>query len=75
MGPVHLPPIEHLSEHAHLTEAQLALRWMVSPKKLQADRLKGTGCPFLKINRSVRYRLEDILAYEIARLRTSTSER
>ncbi|AWU95191.1 DNA-binding protein [Azospirillum ramasamyi] len=59
---------------AHLTESQLARRWAVTEKKLQADRLKGVGCPFVKIGRAVRYRLEDILAYEAARLRTSTSE-
>jgi len=58
-----------------LTEGQLAARWaLASAKKLQADRLKGGGCPFVKIGRSVRYRLSDVLAYETANLRTSTSE-
>lgn len=56
------------------TEQQLSERWGVSIKKLQADRLKGEGIPFVKIGRLVRYRLEDILAYEQANLRNSTSE-
>ena len=58
-----------------LNEKQLAERWGVSVRTLQADRVKGTGVSFIKIGRSVRYRLEDVLAYEEAQRRTSTSER
>ncbi len=57
-----------------LNEKQLAERWGVSARTLQAARVKGTGVPFVRIGRSVRYRLEDVLAYEQARLRTNTSE-
>lgn len=58
-----------------LTERQLAERWqLASSKKLQADRVSGKGCPFVRIGRCVRYRLSDVLAYEDANLRTSTSE-
>ena len=60
---------------ALLSEKQIANRWnLASPKKLQADRIAGVGCPWVKIGRSVRYRLSDVLAYETANLRTSTSE-
>ena len=58
---------------ARLNEKQLAERWGVSVRTLQAARVKGSGVPFVRIGRSVRYRLEDVLDYEQARLRTSTS--
>jgi hypothetical protein len=57
-----------------LNEKQLAERWGVSVRTLQAARVKGDGVPFVRIGRAVRYRLEDVLAYEQARLRTNTSE-
>jgi hypothetical protein len=57
-----------------LNEKQLAERWGVSIRTLQAARVKGGGVPFVRIGRSVRYRMEDVLAYEQARLRTNTSE-
>ncbi len=47
-----------------LTEVELAKRWRVSTKKLQADRWKEQGVPFVKIGRSVRYRLAEVIAYE-----------
>lgn len=54
-----------------LTERQLADRWQISVKKLQADRWNGCGVPFVKIGRSVRYRLAEVLAYEELHLRAS----
>lgn len=50
-----------------LTEKQLADRWQISVKKLQADRWNGVGAPYIKLQRLVRYRLSDIRAYETAR--------
>ncbi|WP_374631137.1 DNA-binding protein [Ferrovibrio sp.] len=48
-----------------LTENQLWRRWqLASAKKLQADRVRGVGCPYIKIGRLVRYRLSDVVAYE-----------
>lgn len=48
-----------------LTEEQLRQRWqLASAKKLQADRVKRTGCPYIKIGRLVRYRLSDIVTHE-----------
>ncbi len=47
-----------------LTEYDLAVRWKVSAKKLQADRWHEKGVPFLKIGRAVRYRLAEVISYE-----------
>lgn len=47
-----------------LTEGQLAKRWQISVKKLQADRWNFRGVPYVKIGRSVRYRLAEVFAYE-----------
>lgn len=58
-----------------ITEKALATRWnLASAKKLQADRASGTGCPYVKIGRAIRYRLSDVVAYETANLRNSTLE-
>lgn len=57
-----------------LNEKQLAHRWNISVRTLQAARVKGNGVQFIRIGRAVRYRMEDVLAYEEAQLRTSTSE-
>ena len=73
--PGDLLPVISPSEDVLLTEKLLAKRWnLASPKKLQADRIAGVACPWVKIGRSVRYRLSDVLAYETANTRTSTSE-
>lgn len=60
-------------DHFHLTQGQLADRWSISHKTLEANRLKGVGVPWIKIGRLVRYRLSDVLAYEEAHLSQSTS--
>ncbi len=63
------------STDTFLTETDLARRWSLrSAKKLQADRAKGGGCPYLKIGGVVRYRLADVLEFEEASRRMSTSE-
>ena len=72
---VGVPPAAMSSHGGLLTENELALRWkLASAKKLQADRVKGVGCPFVRIGRCVRYRLSDVLAHEAANLRQSTGE-
>lgn len=68
---------QHVSpgEDAFLTEDELADRWkLASAKKLQADRVKGVGCPFVRIGRCIRYRMSDVAAHEAANLRRSTTE-
>jgi len=62
----------HRSE-VFLTEQQLAARHQRSVKTLRNNRVSGGYVPFLKIGRSVRYRLSDVVRYEEANLLTSTS--
>lgn len=45
-------------------EKSLAIRVGVSVKTLQSWRTKGEGPKFTKLNRAVRYRLQDISAFE-----------
>jgi hypothetical protein len=56
-----------------LTPIQLAERWNCSVKKLNADRLRGTGCPYVKIGRLVRYHDADVQFHEVSNVRQSTS--
>lgn len=58
-----------------LTESDLATRWQISIKTLQNARVSGRGLPFLKLGRSVRYRLADVEAHEASSIRFSTSDR
>jgi hypothetical protein len=59
-----------------LCEKQLRVRWGLRyEKKLQADRGKGIGCPYVKLGGVVRYRLSDVIEYELAQQRRSTSDR
>ena len=47
-----------------LTQSALAKRWRISPHTLERWRWTGEGLQFVKIGRLVRYRLEDVEAYE-----------
>jgi hypothetical protein len=42
-----------------LTESEAARLRRQSVRTLQAERLRGDGCPFVKLGRSVRYRRSD----------------
>ena len=57
-----------------ITEVQFAERQNRSVKTIQNDRLTGHGVPFVKFGRSVRYRLSDVVEFEDAHLRGSTSD-
>ena len=59
---------------SHIGQQQLADRWGVSCASLERWRSVGIGPPFMKIGARVRYRLEDIEAYEQNSLRKSSSE-
>ena len=52
-----------------LTTEQLAERWGISPRTLEARRARGDGPQFVRIGRGrkalVRYRLSAILEYEL----------
>ena len=47
----------------------------VSPRTLQAWRVRGCGPKFRKLGRSVRYRVEDVQAYVNENVHQSTSEK
>jgi hypothetical protein len=59
----------------HLNQRELADRWDLSEATLERWRSEGIGPVFLKLQGQVRYRIEDVLAYEADSLRKSTSER
>jgi predicted site-specific integrase-resolvase len=59
----------------HLNQRQLAERWDLSEATLERWRSEGIGPIFLKLQGQVRYRIEDIEAFEVDSLRKSTSER
>lgn len=75
MTTISAPGSSRLSTSGLLTEAQLAERWCLSVKTLQAARLKGNLIDFVKIGRAVRYRLVDVEAFEISQRRRSTTDR
>ena len=59
----------------HLNQRQLAERWDLSEGTLERWRCEGIGPVFLKLKGQVRYRIEDVKAFEAESLRKSTSER
>jgi hypothetical protein len=67
--------LEHLGMTTrHLTQAELARRWGISPRSLEKWRWLGRGPRFLKIGSRCAYRVEDVEAYEAERLRVSTAK-
>ena len=56
----------------YLTQVELAVRWRISPRTLERWRWAGEGPRFIKIGGLVRYRLEDIEAFEAEQLRQIT---
>ena len=57
----------------HLNQDELAERWCISPRTLERWRWTGEGPQFVKVGGRVIYRVEDVEAFEAARLRTSTA--
>jgi len=66
--------VSEQSTKQNLTEGQLAVRWQLSVKTLQAQRWKGVDCPYFKVGRLVRYRLVEVLRYEQANLHLDVKE-
>jgi hypothetical protein len=62
------------SKTAYLTEKEVATRLGMSTKWLQKMRYSGGGIPYHEWG-SIRYKIEDIEAFEAASRRSSTSER
>ena len=54
---------------AHLTQHDLARRWRMSERTLEAWRWRKRGPPYLRIGGKIIYRRSDVLAYEAAHLR------
>lgn len=62
--------------YALMTEQTAAAFCDLTRRAMQNFRLKGSGPKFIKISaRCVRYRRVDIIKWQEARLRTSTSDR
>jgi hypothetical protein len=59
----------------HLHQVDLARRWKLSPRTLERWRWTGEGPQFVKLGGRVVYRLEDVEAFEVGRLRASTPRR
>jgi len=57
-----------------LTTAEYARERKCSERTIERERTSGTGCKFVKIRRSVRYRRRDILDFIARHVRGSTSE-
>lgn len=55
----------------HLNQIDLARRWNISHRTLERWRWKRIGPPFIKLGGRIVYRLDDVLAFETARLSTS----
>ena len=54
---------------ARLRQRELAQRWGLSPRSLEKWRTLGIGPAYIKVGGAVRYRIEDVLAYERSNLR------
>ena len=55
-----------------LTENEAARLRRQSVRTLQAERLRGVGCSYVKLGRSVRYRRADVMAFIEANLRKAS---
>jgi predicted DNA-binding transcriptional regulator AlpA len=60
---------------SHFTQRELAKRWHKSEATIERYRSDGVGPKFLKIGGAVRYRLEDIEAFEQECLYSSSQSR
>ena len=68
------PGSDRTDDEALLTEVEAARLLCLSPRTLQAGRIRGTGPPYVKIGRNVRYRRRDVLRFIAEREVRSTSE-
>jgi hypothetical protein len=57
----------------HLTQHELARRWGLSPRTLERWRWTSQGPRFVKLIGRVVYPIEEVEAFEAARLRCGTS--
>jgi hypothetical protein len=59
----------------HLSQAELAAYWRISPRTLERWRCTGNGPRFLKLGSRVVYRIADVEAFEATRLHRRTQLR
>jgi hypothetical protein len=57
----------------HLHQIELARRWKLSPSSMERWRWFGEGPRYLKNRGRVLYAIEDVVAFEAAGVRSSTS--
>ena len=69
------PSTANARDEIFLTEKDLASRHQLSVKTLRNARVTGTYIRFVRLGRTVRYRLSDVIAYEEANLVRATSDR
>ena len=55
-----------------MTQTELAERWQISEATLERWRTEASGPVFLKLGNQVRYRVQDVEAFEEVALRGST---
>ena len=70
-----MPSAADSLDEIFFTEKQLASRHQLSVKTLRNARVTGSYICFVRLGRTVRYRLSDVVAYEEANLVRSTSDR
>jgi hypothetical protein len=57
-----------------LNQMELSDRWSISERTLEAWRWRRKGPKFLRIGGRIRYRIEDVVAFEVSRERDPTAE-
>lgn len=65
---------QHSVDDDLLTESEAAQLRRQSVRTLQAERVRGGGCPFVKLGRSVRYRRRDVQMFIEGNIKASTSQ-
>lgn len=64
-----------VSDRLFLTTDELAKRWRISKRTIENQRYKKNGIPFYKLDGSVRYDLNDVIAYELKNFYISMSSK
>ena len=72
--PVKVPKTVKSVERVFLNTSQMAELFGIKPNTAEIWRHRGIGPKFVKFNRAVRYRIEDLEAYAEAQTRTRTSQ-
>lgn len=67
-------PVGRNSPVRHLNEVELARRWGISHRTLQRWRWLRRGPVYLKVGGAIRYRIEDVEAFEAAQRRQVRSQ-